>query len=147
MHEMGHQLGLEDSYAIDDRDSLMYGYLVDRRAPAARARARRTARRRQHRPRGVRDRADARLGTLPAGQTVTIQWQATIDPQTNQLIVNPSNQGTVSATNSRRLPGYQHQRLVTTLDSLTLGNLVFNDVNGNGMFESGSARPASTASR
>ena len=44
------------------------------------------------------------IGVLPAGKTVTIQWQATIDPQTNQLIVNPQNTGTVSATNGVGFP-------------------------------------------
>ena len=35
-HEMGHKLGLDDSYAEKDRDSLMYGYLTvgERRVPA-----------------------------------------------------------------------------------------------------------------
>jgi large repetitive protein len=35
-HEMGHKLGLDDSYAEKDRDSLMYGYLTvgERRTPA-----------------------------------------------------------------------------------------------------------------
>jgi Ca2+-binding RTX toxin-like protein len=35
MHEMGHQLGLEDTYAVADVDRRMYGYLVtgERRLP------------------------------------------------------------------------------------------------------------------
>ncbi|HBB88705.1 MAG TPA: hypothetical protein DC047_13930 [Blastocatellia bacterium] len=35
-HEMGHRLGLDDSYAAKDRDSIMYGYLTvgERRLPA-----------------------------------------------------------------------------------------------------------------
>ncbi len=35
-HEMGHRLGLEDSYSASDRDSLMYGYLTvgERRLPS-----------------------------------------------------------------------------------------------------------------
>jgi methionine-rich copper-binding protein CopC len=35
-HEMGHKLGLDDSYAEKDRESLMYGYLTvgERRVPA-----------------------------------------------------------------------------------------------------------------
>ena len=41
---------------------------------------------------------------LPAGKQVTIQWQATIDPQTNQLIDNPVNTGTVTATNAVGFP-------------------------------------------
>jgi hypothetical protein len=36
-HEMGHRLGLEDTYAASDRDGLMYGYLTvgERRLPSA----------------------------------------------------------------------------------------------------------------
>src|SRR5438132_284260 len=36
MHEMGHKLGLDDSYAAKDRDNLMYGYLTvgERRIPS-----------------------------------------------------------------------------------------------------------------
>jgi len=36
-HEMGHRLGLDDSYAAKDRDSIMYGYLTvgERRLPAS----------------------------------------------------------------------------------------------------------------
>lgn len=35
-HEMGHKLGLDDSYSLKDRDNLMYGYLTvgERRTPA-----------------------------------------------------------------------------------------------------------------
>ena len=95
MHELGHQLGLGDSYALDDRDSLMYGYLVtgERRLPG------------EHQADGATPGAIAHeeflvgpvsIGTLPTGQSVTIQWDATIDAQSNQLIVNASNQGTVT---------------------------------------------------
>jgi hypothetical protein len=36
MHEMGHALGLEDTYADQDRDSVMYGFLTkgERRVPS-----------------------------------------------------------------------------------------------------------------
>src|SRR5205814_5433304 len=36
MHEMGHKLGLGDSYSQKDRDNLMYGYLTvgERRLPS-----------------------------------------------------------------------------------------------------------------
>ena len=36
LHEMGHAIGLPDSYAEQDRDSLMYGFLTkgERRLPA-----------------------------------------------------------------------------------------------------------------
>ena len=68
---------------------------------------------------------------LPAGKTVTIQWQATIDPQTNQLIVNPVNTGTVSATNAVGFPDQNTNTVTTTLDTLILGGTIWND-NGAG---------------
>ena len=83
------------------------------------------------------------IGTLPAGKSVTIQWDATVDGQTGQLIVNPSNQGTVSGDNFGDVStddpnvGGGSDPNVAVLDSLTLGNLVFSDANGNGVFDAG----------
>ena len=131
MHEMGHALGLGDSYAADDRDDLMYGWLFigERRLPG---RARPTARSPARSPARSSSAAPVNIGTLPAGKTVTIQWQATIDPQTNQLIVNPVNTGTVTATNAVRLPRHQHATpSPPTLDTLILGGTIWND-NGAG---------------
>ena len=140
LHEMGHALGLSDLYDDASRDELLYGYLFagERRLPGA-------------------DDADGAIvgsvtseafagsliqvipadGTgglfnLPAGQSVTIQWDATIDLQQNQLIVNPSNQGTVSATNPpAAFPDANSNSVTTTLDTLTLGGTVWHD-NGAG---------------
>jgi hypothetical protein len=100
MHEMGHQLGLADSYLPGDRGSLMYGYLTlgERRLPA------------MH----MADNADANMlametgpdflftpiniGTLTFGTTITIKFNATI---ANPLVGtgSVSNQGSVSGTN------------------------------------------------
>jgi SdrD B-like domain/FG-GAP-like repeat len=128
MHEMGHALGLEDRYEGTARDALMYGWLFtgERRLPGA----------------GEAD--DAVAGsitteefagspiavgpfTLPAGKTVTIQWQATVDPQTNQLIDNPVNTGTVTATNAVGFPDANTNTVTTTLDTLVLGGTIWND--------------------
>ena len=80
--------------------------------------------------------APINIGTLPAGKSVTIQWDATIDPQQNQLIVNPSNQGTVTGTQGAAFT-VNTNTVVTTLDTLTLGSHVFRDLNGNGTFDAG----------
>ena len=127
MHEMGHALGLEDSMLRPTATTLMYGwlYLGERRLPGA----------------GEADGAVAGsitreeflgapidIGMLPAGKSVTIQWQATIDPQPNQLRREPG----------QHRHGHRHQRgrllaitntntVTTTLDALTLGNHVFRD--------------------
>src|SRR5262249_28063715 len=116
--------------------SLMYGYIVDgeRRLPAA------------HQADGAtpgnivgQDFAigPISIGTLPGNKSVTIQYQATIDNQSNQVIVNPVNQGTVSGTNLTNGASFPPNSVTTTLDTLTLGNLVFNDVNQNGVFDAG----------
>jgi hypothetical protein len=130
MHEMGHTLGLGDSYLAADRDDLMYGWLFtgERRLPGD----------------GDADGAVAGaivseeflgapidIGVLPAGKQVIIHWQATIDPQTNQLIVNPVNTGTVSATNAVGFPDQNTNTVTTTLDTLVLGGTIWND-NGAG---------------
>jgi SdrD B-like domain/Bacterial Ig domain len=143
MHEMGHALGLEDHYEGTARDALMYGWLFtgERRLPGA----------------GEADGAvagsitteafagspisvsptDSTTGafTLPAGagnKTVSIQWQATVDPQSNQLIDNPQNTGTVSATNTPpAFPDANTNTVTTALDTLILGGTIWND-NGAG---------------
>ncbi len=113
MHEMGHVLGLGDSYASADADDLMFGYLYlgERRIA------------------GAGDAAGATVGAITGeeflaapinifdlrpGETVTVQWNATVNPQTNQLIQNPSNQGTVTSSN---FAGTATNVSVTTVDS------------------------------
>ena len=130
MHEMGHALGLGDSLRAGDRDDLMYGWLFSA-SGGCRARARPTARSRARSPaRSSWARRSTSACCRPA-RPVTIQWQATIDPQTNQLIVNPVNTGTVSATNAVGFPDQNTNTVTTTLDTLILGGTIWND-NGAG---------------
>jgi hypothetical protein len=100
MHEMGHALGLEDTYLERDRNSLMYGFLTmgERRLPTERDAM--TAR-----ERGGSAHVYARshflsspltIGTLPPGKSVTVKFQATITSSTATII---TNQGTVSGSN------------------------------------------------
>jgi len=93
MHELGHQLGIDDSYDIAFRDNLMYGFIgqSERRLPAT----------------GQADGADPSdhehhgpdflfstitIGSLPIGKSVIVQFDATINANipTNSV----SNQGT-----------------------------------------------------
>ena len=94
LHEMGHALGLDDTYAGPDRDSLMYGFLTkgERRLPAKNQAA------------GAVPRADGvthflgtplTIGDLPAGKSVTITYVVTI----TGAPANITNQGTVSGGN------------------------------------------------
>jgi VCBS repeat-containing protein len=140
MHEMGHALGLGDSYSLDARANLMYGYLVlGERRLASDGQADGAAAGSITGEEFLGAPVAATIATLPAGKAVQVIWQATIDPQTNQLIVNPVNQGTVTSNNfgnyqtdsDTGLAGAQAN--TTVLDTLTLGNKIWNDVNGNGV--------------
>ena len=148
MHEMGHALGLEDRYEGTARDALMYGWLFtgERRVPGAgeadgAVAGSITTEEFAGSPIAVTP-ANSTTGAfiLPAGKQVVIQWQATVDPQSNQLIDNPSNQGTVSAANVVGFPdkltddpavGGANDPTVTALDTLILGGTIWND-NGAG---------------
>ena len=96
LHEMGHALGLDDSYAMPDRDNLMYGQLTvgERRLPATDQAA------------GVKASgheqshflsAAVTIGTLPAGKSVVLTYQVKIDKPANTTSI--SSQGTVGGSN------------------------------------------------
>jgi len=94
LHEMGHSLGLDDSYLQQQRDSLMYGFLTkgERRLPAA------------NQAIGAVPHADGvthflaaplNIGDLPAGKSVIVTYSVTITGAAASI----SNQGTVSGGN------------------------------------------------
>jgi hypothetical protein len=106
-HEMGHKLGLDDSYSEKDRNNLMYGYLTvgERRLPApgqaqtvqsgrqgtqhlilrtaSAAELRRAATPIRHADTPVTplsgETVTVVIGTLPAGKSVTIYFQVTLN--------------------------------------------------------------------
>lgn len=99
LHEMGHALGLPDTYATGDRGRVMFGWLAqgERRHPARAEAA------------GIVP--DERvfthflstplsIGTLPAGKSVTVTFQVTVN--SNLVAVGAtqiSNQGSVTGAN------------------------------------------------
>jgi hypothetical protein len=98
LHEMGHALGLSDTYAGGDRDKLMYGFLTkgERRLPAKGEAV------------GIAADADSTrahflsapvsIGTLPPGKSVKVVYSVTVGP----LSGNPqqvSSQATISGSN------------------------------------------------
>jgi uncharacterized repeat protein (TIGR01451 family) len=96
LHEMGHNLGLPDNYAPAARDSVMYGFLIpgERRLP-----------RLNEASTAVPDDGvgthylftPINIGTLPAGKSITITFQATVaNPLPNGICVL-TNQGIVTA--------------------------------------------------
>jgi N-acetylneuraminic acid mutarotase len=98
LHEMGHTLGLEDSYLAQDRDSLMYGFLTlgERRLPAKRQAF--GVRPHDHNHAETHFLTGAvNIGVLPPGKSVTIIYDVIINnPATTATL---SSQATVSGSN------------------------------------------------
>ncbi|BCU78627.1 hypothetical protein llg_33420 [Luteolibacter sp. LG18] len=95
LHEMGHALGLDDSYRSEDRDNLMYGYLTkgERRLPVS-GQARGAV---PHDHDGGHFlTAPITIGTLPPGKSVVITATVTISNSIN--VGQISSQGTVAGT-------------------------------------------------
>lgn len=96
LHEMGHSLGLCDTYSSSDRDSVMYGFLGkgERRLPENGQAA--SARPHSHnKPHFLTAPID--IGVIPPGKSVTIIYDVVInDPVTT---IPLTSQGTVSGTN------------------------------------------------
>ncbi len=138
MHEMGHVLGLDDTYSDADAGSLMYGYLHlnERRVAAA------------HQADGAVPHAGGGLdflfgsmslgaATLQSDKVLTVVFDATVNAAlSNGLAPSVSAQLRFTST---ELGNVDSNTATTTLDSLTLGNLVFRDNNTNGVFDGGDA--------
>jgi hypothetical protein len=132
-HELGHQIGLSDSYASGESDELMYGTIGagERRLPGNDDLA------------GAADGpvtgafafAPITLDTIPAGQTVIVEFRHTIDnPGEDRLVGAWKGQTTLdSATTDPQVSNVESGNV----DGLTLGDLIFNDVNKNGVYDSG----------
>ena len=145
MHELGHQLGLQDSYAGADSANLMFGWLHqgERRLPAA----------------GQADGADANylawqtgpdflfgsmsLGTLPAGKSLTIVYDATVNAITNGIAPVVSSQiriqgdGGINVLSDDPSIAGAANATETPIDSIQIGNLVYVDADSSGTFNGG----------
>lgn len=133
LHELGHQAGLDDTYLLSDRDDLMYGYINvgERRVPAWGESYGATPGEGGHTDFAL---APVTVGGLPAGKSVDVIWRSTVDAQTSKVITNVTGQATVSGTGFTTVTSNIN---TTALDTLTIGNLVFSDVNRNGVFDAG----------
>ncbi|MFL6531445.1 MAG: LamG-like jellyroll fold domain-containing protein, partial [Chthoniobacterales bacterium] len=98
MHEMGHALGLTDSYDQKDRDSVMYGFLPigERRFPA-KDQATGIVVNEKSGPHFLSGAVN--IGTLPPGKSVKIVYSVTVGPITTVNPQSVSSQGTVSGSN------------------------------------------------
>src|SRR5262249_48832612 len=69
------------------------------------------------------------IGTLPGNAAVTGRWQATVNAQSDQAIVNPTYTGSVTGANFSTVSADG----TVTLDSLTLTGEIFADTNDSGL--------------
>jgi hypothetical protein len=135
MHELGHQIGLDDEYVTSEGDDVMFGYMKvgERRLPAE----------------GEADGAvpgsvgatafaltPVSVGTLPSNKTVDVFFRATIDLQFDKAISPLMNTATISGSNFATVLATENNNL----DSLTLGSTVYVDANLNGTYDAGEGR-------
>ncbi|MEY2494848.1 MAG: large repetitive protein [Verrucomicrobiota bacterium] len=110
VHEMGHALGLPDTYDEKDRDKVMYGFLTngERRVPAAGdafgAKPGDHAKPQFLAAPAVSDKYT--IGDIPPGKTVVVTFQVQVENPLNPTNTTQiSNQGTVSGTNFATVNG------------------------------------------
>lgn len=97
MHEMGHTLGLEDSYLAADRESLMYGFLTkgERRLPAMNQAQGVVPHEHDHDTHFLT--GSISIGVLPPNKSITITYDVIINnPATTNTL---SSQASVSGGN------------------------------------------------
>ena len=150
LHELGHQLGLDDTYASADSANLMYGWIhqSERRLPAA------------HQADGADPSFLAgesgpdflfgvmNLGTLPANRSLTIVYDATVDTipaglapliggvpaVSSQVQIAWTGPSAGSVNSNDPDTGAANDATATPLDTLSLGNRVWNDTNRDSLF-------------
>jgi hypothetical protein len=133
-HELGHQIGLDDTYATGDQSELMYGFVNpgERRGPDSDDAAAAT---------GVAIGGSAHfaitpvsIGGLPGGKSVTVTYTSTVNGATDQQIPGYTNSASVSGGNFTTVTSNSEALVV---DTLTLGGLIFQDADVNGAFDAG----------
>jgi hypothetical protein len=134
-HELGHQIGLSDTYAPGETDELMFGTVGagERRLPgsddAASASGSAVA--------GAFAISPINLGTLEPGKIVVIEWRHTVDAQGEDMLAGyVGGQSIVTYEGGEVSPDTVLSNAEgQEADSLSFGNLVFLDVNKNGVFD------------
>ncbi len=138
MHELGHQIGLEDSYRRADSADLMFGYLnlSERRLPVAG-----DADGAVPGPMGQEEYAlgpIAVTGTLPGNKAVDIIFTSIVNNFSNQVIPVFNNTSTVedsAAVDS--FPSVTSAIDPLIVDTVSISSTIFIDANRNGVFDAG----------
>lgn len=140
-HELGHQIGLGDSYAAGDRDGLMYGTVAagERRLVGFDDVASASG----HAVTGAFAFAPITIGALQPGQQVTVDYRATVDALSEDRLAG--HWVGMAIGDSNETPATNSNVESVAIDSLTLGNRIFNDVNANGFLDAGDGASAGIA--
>ncbi len=75
------------------------------------------------------------IGTLPGNDSITVSWEATVNAQSNQLIVKPTYTGSVTGSNVTNSPVTANATV--TLDTLSLEGEIFDDAKADGLLNAG----------
>ncbi|WP_166038189.1 Ig-like domain-containing protein [Sphingosinicella sp. YJ22] len=139
MHELGHQAGLADHYDIAARDDIMYGYAYEgeRRLPADGQAAGAVP---GSIPHPVFQLGPIVVGTVPGDNAFTVQYDATVNaPTEDRLVTYHSNDADISWRDvpAGAITTQSTNANLLAVDSLSLGDQIFLDDNGNGIFDAG----------
>ncbi|RYE85662.1 MAG: hypothetical protein EOP19_08930, partial [Hyphomicrobiales bacterium] len=132
MHELGHQIGIDDTYSSGDAADLMYGYagVGERRLPTSINIADADGTPTSGTAFAL---APVNVGTLPAGTAVQINYRATVNPYGPGVIAPLSNTTTITGSNFSTVT-VVHGLVV---DTLTVGGQIFVDADGDNVFDVG----------
>jgi hypothetical protein len=145
MHELGHQAGLVDDYNANDVADLMYGYTNpgERRLPAQGEAANAA-------PGSVTGDVFSltpiyTVPTLNAGKIVEVSFESTFNNLPAGTISPDVNTSTItyndpSAQNASGTETWNTTSSTLQIDSLALGDVVYNDLNKNDVFDSGEGK-------
>jgi hypothetical protein len=145
MHELGHQAGLVDDYNANDVADLMYGYTNpgERRVPAEGEAANAS-------PGSVTGDVFSltpifTVPTLNAGKIVEVSFQSTFNNLPAGTISPDVNTSTVTyndpaAQNVSGSETWNTTNSTLQIDSLVLGDRVYNDLNKNDVYDSGEGK-------
>jgi hypothetical protein len=145
MHELGHQAGLVDDYNANDVADLMYGYTNpgERRVPAQGEAA-------NSLPGSVTGDVFSltpifTVPTLNSGKIVEVSFQSTFNNLPAGTISPDVNTSTVTyndpaAQNVSGSETWNTTNSTLQIDSLTLGDRVYNDLNKNDVYDSGEGK-------
>ena len=140
MHELGHQIGIDDTYRAEQTNELMYGYAFvgERRTPDEQDLQGAD-------PSGVGHTSyvlsPITIGGLPQTQAVQVVFTSTVNSFTNAMIPTTITNASTVTFRPPDLPSAPGSTTSAAeslvIDTLTLGSTVFVDSNTNGFFDAG----------